>query len=72
LFFYRDPNEKNPLASIDLNKNVMLCRDAQPEVLIPNSFKLEGVTGSNTPYFLFADDQDSKEIALAGIAKCCG
>jgi len=47
---------------------VVHIQDASLDVLIPNSFRVDLVTGE-THYF-FSDSTKDKELAIAGFMKC--
>ncbi|KAG9300616.1 hypothetical protein G9A89_005216 [Geosiphon pyriformis] len=67
LYLFRDPTDKLPISKIDLNNDVAAVSDAQSEVLILNSFKVD--FRSTEPYYFFSDDRKTKESFVQAIAR---
>ncbi|KAF9397850.1 hypothetical protein BGZ94_006172, partial [Podila epigama] len=68
LSLYRDENEREPVADMKLGGQVVHIEDASLDVLIPNSFRVDLVTGET--HFFFSDSTKDKELAIAGFMKC--
>ncbi|KAG0017842.1 hypothetical protein BGZ81_010514 [Podila clonocystis] len=68
LSFYRDENDRAPVSDMKLGGKVVHIQDASLDVLIPNSFRVDLITGE-THYF-FSDSSKDKELAIAGFMKC--
>jgi hypothetical protein len=69
MFLYRDELAKAPLTSIELGGRVRHVEDAQAEVLIPNSFRVD-FANEPEPFYFFADDREQKEAIMRSIQRC--
>ncbi|KAF9117056.1 hypothetical protein BGX27_005606 [Mortierella sp. AM989] len=68
LAFYSDENDRAPVSQLNLGRQVAHIEDASLDVLIPNSFRVDLISGE-THYF-FSDTTKDKEMAIAGFMKC--
>ncbi|RUP50576.1 hypothetical protein BC936DRAFT_138581 [Jimgerdemannia flammicorona] len=77
LYLYRDVLDKNPITSLDLAGTVRGIENVQPEVLIPNSFRLDlstpqaAVDGGGSYYF-FCDTHQEGQTIVAALSKVSG
>ncbi|RKP06791.1 hypothetical protein THASP1DRAFT_27604 [Thamnocephalis sphaerospora] len=69
MFLYRDETDKLPIASLEMAGAVNSVEDAQAEVLIPNSFRVEFKNAAE-PFYFFSDSKEQKDAAMQGILKC--
>ncbi|CAG8719527.1 25240_t:CDS:2, partial [Racocetra persica] len=67
LYLFRDETEKLPISKLELDGQVTGVTDAQSEVLIFNSFKVD--FRSSELYYFFSDDKKNKELIVAAIDK---
>ncbi|CAG8587220.1 5131_t:CDS:2 [Diversispora eburnea] len=67
LYLYRDETDKLPISKLDLDGQVSGVTDAQSEVLILNSFKVD--FKSTESYYFFSDDKKNKEQIVAAIGR---
>jgi len=67
LYLYRDETDKNYISKLELDGQVTGVTDAQSEVLILNSFKVD--FRSSEPYYFFSDDKKDKELIVAAIGR---
>ncbi|CAG8550755.1 7260_t:CDS:2 [Cetraspora pellucida] len=67
LYLFRDETDKLPISKLELDGQVTGVTDAQSEVLILNSFKVD--FRSSEPYYFFSDDKKNKELIVAAIGR---
>ncbi|CAG8436573.1 6218_t:CDS:2 [Ambispora gerdemannii] len=67
LYLFRDSDDKLPISKLELDSDVSGVSDAQSEVLILNSFKVD--FRSTEPYYFFSDDRKTKESFVQAIAR---
>ncbi|CAG8467576.1 7377_t:CDS:10 [Ambispora leptoticha] len=67
LYLFRDSTDKLPISKLELDSDVSGVSDAQSEVLILNSFKVD--FRSTEPYYFFSDDRKTKESFVQAIAR---
>jgi len=67
LYLFRNENDKIPISKLELDGQVIGVTDAQSEVLILNSFKVD--FRSSEPYYFFSDDKKDKESFVAAIGR---
>jgi len=67
LYLFRDETDKLPISKLELDGQVTGVTDAQSEVLILNSFKVD--FRSSEPYYFFSDDKKDKESFVAAIGR---
>ncbi|CAG8733189.1 15832_t:CDS:2 [Acaulospora morrowiae] len=67
LYLFRDETDKLPISKLELDGQVTGVTDAQSEVLILNSFKVD--FRSTEPYYFFSDDKKDKESIVAAIGR---
>ncbi|RHZ53887.1 hypothetical protein Glove_433g9 [Diversispora epigaea] len=67
LYLYRDETDKLPISKLDLDGQVSGVTDAQSEVLILNSFKVDFKSAES--YYFFSDDKKNKEQIVAAIGR---
>uniref|UniRef100_A0A1D1YXT9 Drebrin n=1 Tax=Anthurium amnicola TaxID=1678845 RepID=A0A1D1YXT9_9ARAE len=67
LYLFRDETDKLPISKLELDGQVTGVTDAQSEVLILNSFKVD--FRSSEPYYFFSDDKKDKESFVAAISR---
>jgi len=67
LYLFRDDNEKLPISKLELDGEVVNVQDAQTDVLISNSVKVD--FRSTEPYYFFSDDRKTKDLFFSAIER---
>nr|CAG8508202.1 12203_t:CDS:2 [Entrophospora candida]CAG8585812.1 3245_t:CDS:2 [Entrophospora candida] len=67
LYLFCDENDKLPISKLELDGQVSGVTDAQSEVLILNSFKVD--FKSSESYYFFSDDKKDKESIVTAIGR---
>jgi len=67
LFLYRDETDKLPISQLELDGAVASVQEAQSDVLILHSFKID--FKKSDPYYFFSDDKKSKELMMAAVTR---
>ncbi|CAJ0913381.1 16631_t:CDS:2 [Entrophospora sp. SA101] len=67
LYLFRDENDKLPISKLELDGQIAGVTDAQSEVLILNSFKVDFKTSE--AYYFFSDDKKDKESIVTAIGR---
>ncbi|CAG8663892.1 449_t:CDS:2 [Funneliformis caledonium] len=67
LYLFRDETDKLPISKLELDGQVTGVTDAQSDVLILNSFKVD--FRSSEPYYFFSDDKKNKELIVAALGR---
>ncbi|CAG8635990.1 5808_t:CDS:2 [Paraglomus brasilianum] len=67
LYLFRDRNEKLPISKLELDGEVVNVEDAQTDVLINNSVKVD--FRSTEPYYFFSDDRKGKDLFFSAIER---